>query len=124
MGRIVKNMPVDLPAVTTEPKAWTQDAESTWDSYREAKDGAQFKRGDVVWLLDGNGFRKGVVFAAFPERNPYDDWRIRYRVLGLNKDGKTWSKMFHDTWIGQIQRAYFRAGALPPEEARLFEEER
>jgi hypothetical protein len=125
--------PIDMPAVssvTPAPHRYTWDADQIDGSFKII-DGevvprgrdfvalAPYKVGDVVYIVWGEGFALAYISHVGYDYDMYGDRRHKYRVHKANKRGDTFSKTFHYTWPGMIQRAYVRAGLAPDCEGKV-----
>lgn len=91
-------------------------------TYREVKDAATYKVGEVVYIVYGDGFTKAIISRVGCDKDRWDDWRECYEVHRETKAGQ-WSKKFHKVWSGYIQRGYQRAGLAPDVPATWFEKD-
>lgn len=80
--------------------------------WREVRDAAPYKVGEVVYVVHGDTYRKAIIAVVDCTKDAYDDWRECYKVFPETKAG-TWSKLFYVAHPGFIQRAYQRAGLAP-----------
>jgi len=80
-------------------------------SYAEFMAGVPYKKGEVVWLDHGTPV-KALIVDVFCDRDRFGDRREKYRVVTETKKG-FWSKSWHYTWSGYIQRGYKKAGLAP-----------
>jgi hypothetical protein len=106
-----------LPPVNTfnvSPHLYSYHAPSpdpmpyTW---REVRDAAPYKPGDVVYVVDGDGFRKAYISRVDVDKNNWDDWREYYWVRPETKQG-TFAKREYKAYPGFVQRGYQRALGL------------
>lgn len=81
-------------------------------TWREVRDAAPYKVGEVVYVVYGDGFRKALIHHVDADKDVYDFWREVYTVLPETKKGQ-WSKVFYKAYSGFIQRGYQRAGLAP-----------
>lgn len=81
-------------------------------TWREVRDAAPYKAGEVVFVVYGDGFRRAYVESVDVQKDRWDDWRECYRVFPETKAGQ-WSKLFYIAHPGFIQRGYQRAGLAP-----------
>lgn len=89
--------------------ATPDDVAITW---REVRDAAPYKAGEVVFVVYGDGFRKAYIGAVEVTKDAYEFWRECYHVFPETKAG-AWSKLFYVAHPGFIQRGYQRAGLAP-----------
>jgi hypothetical protein len=81
-------------------------------TWRECRDNAPYKVGDVVYVVYGDGFRKAIIHRVDVGRDRWDDWREQYFVLPETTKGE-WGKLGYVAHPGYIQRGYQRAGLAP-----------
>lgn len=117
MARKVRNRP-DYGPVASYPVAEHRYA---WDkptpddfafTYKEVREAAPYKVGDVVYVVYGDGFRKAIVYAVQVHMGNDGFWREAYAVFPETKSGE-WSKLYYVAHPGYIQRGYYRAGLAP-----------
>lgn len=123
-SRIVKHSlePVAAYPVAPHRYLWTAPVpDHIPTKWRDVIAAAPYKVGDVVLTVYGDGYRRAYVERVSCDKDRFDDWRECYHVLPETKAG-TWSKLYHVTHPGLIQRAYIRAGQAPdcPPENELF----
>lgn len=82
---------------------------ATW---REVVNAAPYNRGEVVFVPDGNGYKRAIILSVGVRRNMYGDLVETYDVSAECKDGY-FSRLYYAVHPGQIQRAYRRAGLAP-----------
>lgn len=80
-------------------------------TWREVKDAAPYKAGDVIYAVDGDGYRRVFVVSVDVDRGAYGDWREFYWVRPETKAG-TFAKRKYKAYSGFIQRGYQRALGL------------
>lgn len=90
-------------------KTTPDDLAITW---REVRDAAPYKVGEVVFVVYGDGFRRAYVGAVDVTKDRWDDWRECYQVFPETKAGQ-WSKLYYTAHPGFVQRGYQRAGLAP-----------
>ena len=81
-------------------------------TWREVRDAAPYKVGDVVFVVHGDTFRRAYIATVGVDKDSWDDWRECYHVLPETKAGR-WSKVYYIAHPGYIQRGYQRAGLAP-----------
>jgi hypothetical protein len=81
-------------------------------TYKEVREAAPYKVGDVVYVVHGDGYRKAIIAVVDCAKDTYDDWRECYTVFPETKAGH-WSKLYYTAHPGFIQRGYQRAGLAP-----------
>ena len=81
-------------------------------TWREVRDAAPYKIGDVVYVIHDDGFAKAIVIHVGVDKDSFGDWREQYKVCRETKSG-AWSKMWQIAHPGFIQRGYQRAGLAP-----------
>lgn len=74
---------------------------------------APYQKGDVVYVVCGEGYAKAYISEVALDYDRYGDRREKYRVHRLNVDGKRFSKRWYYAHPGYIQRGYYRAGLAP-----------
>ena len=79
---------------------------------KEVREAAPYKVGEVVYEAHGEGFRRAYVHAVQIKMGFDGFWREQYAVFPETKAG-LWSKLYHITHPGPIQRGYQRAGLAP-----------
>lgn len=89
------------------------DTLSVADSMKSLKvrDAAPYQKGEVVWVVYGDGFIRAYIEAVWVRRKDGDLVEY-YRVRHENKNGQ-WSRVVKDAFPGYIQRGYYRAGLAP-----------
>lgn len=89
------------------------DALSFSDSMdaKKVRAAAPYQKGDVVYVVWGDGYRRAYVEDVWVRRRDGDLIEY-YRVRHENVDG-TWSRLVKDAFPGYIQRGYQRAGLAP-----------
>lgn len=109
----VKLNPVAAYEVAPHRYKWDavtpDDLAITW---REVRDAAPYKAGEVVYEERGEGFRRAYIYGVNVEMGYDGFWRECYTVFPETKSGE-WSKLYHKTHPGFIQRGYQRAGLAP-----------
>jgi hypothetical protein len=81
-------------------------------TYRDAVRLAPYQKGDVVYVVYGDGFTRVYIEQVFARRNSYGDMVEYYRGRRETKAGR-WAKVPYDVFPGYIQRGYQRAGLAP-----------
>ncbi len=69
-----------------------------------------YKKGDVVWVEDGETAVLAFISDVTFELDRYDDRRAKFRIQKATKAG-TFSKRFSYTYAGFIQRGYERSAS-------------
>lgn len=112
------SLPATVDETTVAPHRYTWDGANNVDGdpsampYREWRKAQPYQPGDVVWIdRDGKAVR-AYISDVFVEYDRYGDRRAKYRVHPETAKG-TWSKLWHYTFPGYIQRGYLRAGLAP-----------
>jgi hypothetical protein len=85
------------------------DLAITW---REVRDAAPYKAGEVVFVVYGDGFRRAIISSVEVTKDASDFWRECYHVFPETKAGQ-WSKLYYVAHPGFVQRGYQRAGLAP-----------
>jgi hypothetical protein len=107
----------ELPPVTTFTVAphrylWNAPASETVPcTYREVKTAAPYKAGEVIYVVDGDGYRRAYIVHVTADRDRYDEWREYYEVRPETKNG-TFAKRSYKAYPGFVQRGYQRALGL------------
>lgn len=107
--------PVDEYPVAPHRYLWNapfDPAELERTTYRQVRDAAPYKVGEVILTVYGDGYRRAYVHAIGVKRTIYDDLRETYEVRLETKAG-AFSKRLTTTHPGLVQRAYQRAGQAP-----------
>ncbi len=81
-------------------------------TYRQVKDAAPYKAGDVVYVAYGDGFAKAYIHYVGARRDRFDDKIEYYDARRETKKG-VWAKKTYMIYPGYIQRGYHRAGLAP-----------
>lgn len=81
-------------------------------TYRQVKEAAPYKAGDVVYVAYGDGFTKAYIHYVGCRRDRYDDKVEYYDARRETKKGD-WAKKTYMIYPGTIQRGYHRAGLAP-----------
>lgn len=81
-------------------------------TWRDVRDAAPYKAGEVVFVVHGDGFRRAIIHLVDVTKDGADFWRECYRVFPETKAGQ-WSRLFYVAHPGFIQRGYQRAGLAP-----------
>lgn len=107
----------DLPPVATFPVA---EHRYTWNApnpdplpvkYREVRDAAPYKAGEVIRVVDGDGHRLAYVVYVGADHDRYGDWREYYEVRPETKKG-LFARRTYKAYPGFVQRGYQRALGL------------
>jgi hypothetical protein len=111
-----QNLP-ELPPVASfevAPHRYRYDAPlgTIPTSWKEVKEAAPYKPGDVVYVIYGDGFARAYIHAIGCKRDFYGDLCETYEVRRETKAGH-WSKRTYVAHPGFIQRGYQRAGMAP-----------
>ena len=81
-------------------------------SWREVRDAAPYKAGEVVYVVDGDGgYRRAYIARVDACHDAYGDWRECYWVRPETKGG-TFAKREYKAHPGFVQRGYQRALGL------------
>ncbi len=107
----------DLPPVEALPVAphrytWTRQIDTSPQTWREVRDAAPYQPGEVVYTVDGDGFRRAYIVRVDCDRDRWGDLRECYKVRPETKAG-TWARREYTIHPGYVQRGYQRAGMAP-----------
>lgn len=80
-------------------------------TWREVRDAAPYKAGEVIYTVDGDTFRRAYIVRVDVTKNAYDDWREVYWVRPETKAGQ-FAKREYMAHPGFVQRGYQRALGL------------
>lgn len=88
-----------------------------WDhnqpgGYRDFINAVPYKKGDVVWVKDGDKAKRARIMDIAAEFDRYGDRREKFRVQFETAKGE-WSKLWTYTYPGPIQRGYQMMGLAP-----------
>lgn len=81
-------------------------------TFREVKEAAPYKVGEVVYVAYGDGFAKCYIHYVAARVNYEGDKVEYYHGRRETKKGE-WSKVAYNVYPGYIQRGYYRAGLAP-----------
>lgn len=114
MGRKVRDwQPDKVDDSEVAPHRYTWDLEQPdFATWRECKEGAPYKPGDVVYIDRDGEAVKARVLHIIPYRDRYGDLKESYHVQLATAKG-LWSRLWVQAWPGFIQRGYKRAGMAP-----------
>ena len=104
-----------VAAYPVAPHRYKWDAVTPDDlaiTWREVRDAAPYKVGEVVFVVHGDGFRRAYIGAVDVQKDRWGEWLECYRVFPETKAGR-WSRLFYVAHPGFIQRGYQRAGLAP-----------
>ena len=119
MTRTIKSAIPDVDPATT-PKTYSL-TDDYFQSPREARLNCGIAKGDVIWTEFNKQAVKALVLYVGGRHSDLYGWQPFFNVAFITKQG-AWAKAWNRTYPGPVQRGYWRAGALPPEIATLFEE--
>lgn len=119
MANLIKNWtPITVEEAAIAPNYYTFDGNLDTTIASAAADGkirefiasVPYKKGDVVWIEDGDRAILALISDVGFELDRYDDRRAKFRIQKATKAG-TFSKQFSYAYPGHIQRGYEKAGA-------------
>lgn len=111
------NLP-DLPPVASFAVAphrylWTAPiADPPPQTWREVREAAPYKPGDVVFVVYGDGYCRAYVHAITCRRDGFGDLVEAYEIRRETRSG-TFHKRAYVVGAGLVQRGYQRAGLAP-----------
>lgn len=119
MANLIKNwQPVSVEGAETAPNHYAYAGRADTTIYSTAGDGkireflasVPYKKGDIVWLEDGDRAILALISDVTFELDRFGDRRAKFRIQKATKAG-TFSKQFSYTYPGFIQRGYEKAAS-------------
>lgn len=81
-------------------------------TFRQVKEAAPYRAGDVVYAVYGDSFAKVYIHYVAARVNQYGD-KVEYYIARRETKEGQWSKRTYECHPGYIQKGYQRAGLAP-----------
>ena len=105
--------PVETYTVAEHRYLWNEPIPDKYpESWREVRDAAPYKAGEVVYVAYGDGFTRAYIERVDVDYNRWTEWREFYWVRRETKKG-LFAKVAYKAYSGYVQRGYQRAGLAP-----------